>query len=59
MCIRDSSIGDAQISSKHAGFIINKGNATFNQVMALIDYVKKTIKEKYQVDLTVEPEIWK
>lgn len=57
--LKGYSIGDAQISSKHAGFIINKGNATFNQVMALIDYVKKTIKETYQVDLIVEPEIWK
>lgn len=57
--LKGYSIGDAQISSKHAGFIINKGNATFNQVMALIEYIKNAIKEKYQVDLIIEPEIWK
>lgn len=56
--LKGYSIGDAQISTKHAGFIINKGNATFGQVKALIDYVKKVIKENYQVDLKVEPEIW-
>lgn len=47
-------IGDAEISSKHAGFIVNKGNATSNDVNALIIMIKKIVKEKYDVDLEEE-----
>jgi len=57
--LKGFSIGDAQISTKHAGFIVNKGNATFNDVILLIEYVKRIVKDKYDVDLEVEPEIWK
>ncbi|WGS65299.1 UDP-N-acetylmuramate dehydrogenase [Marinitoga aeolica] len=56
--LKGFSIGDAEISNKHAGFIINKGNATFSDVMNIIEHVKKTVKEKYGEDLEVEPEIW-
>jgi len=56
--LKGFSIGEAQISTKHAGFIINKGNATFNDVISLIEYVKRIVKDKYNVDLQVEPEIW-
>jgi UDP-N-acetylmuramate dehydrogenase len=56
--LKGFSIGEAQISTKHAGFIINKGNATFNDVILLIEYVKRIVKDKYNVDLQVEPEIW-
>ncbi|POZ88814.1 UDP-N-acetylmuramate dehydrogenase [Petrotoga sibirica] len=57
--LKGFSIGEAQISTKHAGFIINKGNATFKDVILLIEYVKRIVKDKYNVDLQVEPEIWK
>ncbi len=57
--LKGFSIGEAQISTKHAGFIINKGNATFNDVISLIEYVKRIVKDEYNVDLQVEPEIWK
>ena len=40
-------IGGAQISKKHAGFIINRGYATCNDVLELIDLVKEKIFEKY------------
>lgn len=56
--LKGFSIGDAMISEKHAGFIVNKGNATFKEVMGVITEVKKIVKEKYDTDLTVEPEIW-
>jgi UDP-N-acetylmuramate dehydrogenase len=46
------------ISEKHAGFIVNKGNASFKEVMGVINEVKKIVKEKYDTDLTIEPEIW-
>lgn len=48
------SIGDAQISSKHCGFLINKGNATAAEVMELVKYVQRTVKEKYGVFLELE-----
>ena len=49
------SIGGAQVSEKHAGFIVNKGNATAEDVLALIRYVQKTVKEKF--DVMLEPEV--
>jgi UDP-N-acetylmuramate dehydrogenase len=56
--LKGFSIGDAEISNKHAGFIINKGNAKFEDVINIIKYVKNIVKEKYGVELEVEPEIW-
>lgn len=47
-------INDAMISEKHANFIVNKGNATGEDIIELINIIKKTIKEKYNVDLVVE-----
>ncbi|WP_240739454.1 hypothetical protein [Marinitoga lauensis] len=57
--LKGFSIGDAEISQKHAGFIINKGDATFSDVMSIIEYIKKIVKENYDEDLEVEPEVWK
>lgn len=48
-------IGDAMVSEKHAGFVINVGKATANDVYQLILHIKKTVKEKFQVEL--EPEV--
>lgn len=48
-------IGGAQVSEKHAGFIINRGNATSGDVIALLEYVSDTVFEKTGVRL--EPEI--
>lgn len=49
------SIGGAQVSEKHCGFLVNKGGATATDVLALKDFVQKTVKEKFGVDL--EPEV--
>lgn len=49
------SIGGAQVSEKHCGFLVNKGGATATDVLALKDFVQKTVKEKFRVDL--EPEV--
>ena len=49
--------GDAQVSEKHSGFIINKGNASFDDVMAVIDHVKQTVFENTGIMLECEPEI--
>lgn len=49
------SIGGAAVSEKHAGFVVNKGGATADDVLALIEYIQKTVKEKFGVQL--EPEV--
>ncbi|MGN0162144.1 MAG: UDP-N-acetylmuramate dehydrogenase [Candidatus Ornithomonoglobus sp.] len=49
------SIGGAQVSDKHAGFVVNKGGATAADVLALIDHIQKTVKEKF--DVVLEPEV--
>lgn len=49
------SCGDAAVSTKHCGFVINKGNATFADVMELVDYIQRTIEEKFGVKM--QPEI--
>ncbi len=48
-------IGGAEVSTKHAGFIVNVGGATCKDVLDLIGFVQSTIKDKYNVIL--EPEI--
>jgi UDP-N-acetylmuramate dehydrogenase len=48
-------IGDAEVSTLHANFIINRGNATASDVLSLIRHVQKTVKEKFGVEL--EPEV--
>ena len=44
--LKGMSIGGAEVSEKHSGFIINTGNATCDDVLSLVDYVQKTVKEK-------------
>lgn len=48
-------VGDAEVSTKHSGFIINKGNASFAELMELIRFVKDTVKEKTGYALECEP----
>ncbi len=48
------SIGGAQVSEKHCGFVINKGNATAADVTALIEHVQNTVEEKFGVRLETE-----
>jgi len=55
--LKGFKIGDAQISQKHSGFIVNKGNATGRDILALISEAKKQVKEKFGVDLEVEQRI--
>ena len=50
-------IGDAEVSTKHSGFIINKGNATAKDVLALVEHVKKTVYEKFQKEIELEIEM--
>lgn len=52
--LRGYSIGGAQVSEKHCGFIVNKGNATSKDIIDLIRHIQKTVKEKFGVDLQTE-----
>lgn len=49
--------GGAQVSTKHAGFIVNINHATATDYIELIEYIQKVIKEKYGVDLEREVRI--
>lgn len=53
--LKGYQIGDAQISTLHAGFIVNKGNATAKDILKLIEYTQEKVKEKFNVN--IEPEI--
>ena len=53
--LRGFQIGGAKVSDKHCGFVINAGNATAADIMALIREVQMCVKEKFHVDL--EPEV--
>ncbi|MCF0126461.1 MAG: UDP-N-acetylmuramate dehydrogenase [Clostridia bacterium] len=55
--LKGYAIGDAQISTKHAGFVVNKGNATAKNVMELVDYVKKVVYERFNKEIELEIEL--
>ena len=55
--LKGYQIGGAQISEKHAGFIINKNNATSKDILDLIEYTKKKVFEKFGVQIEEEIEI--
>ena len=55
--LKGYNIGDACVSDLHAGFIVNKGNATATDVLNLIEHIKVVIKEKYNLELDVEIKI--
>ncbi len=52
--LKGFAIGDAEVSEKHAGFIINKGNATADDVLGLVAYVKNKVKHEYDVNIEME-----
>lgn len=50
-------VGDAEVSEKHCGFVINRGHATAKDIETLMDAVIRQVEEHYQVIL--EPEVRK
>ena len=54
---KGKKIGGAQVSEKHANFIINIGNATGEDIYKLIKEIQAKVKEKYDIELKVEQEI--
>ena len=55
--LKGYSIGDAEVSNLHAGFIINKGDATAEDILKLIKHIKEKVKEKFNVDIEEEIKI--
>lgn len=53
--LRGYRVGDAQVSEKHCGFVVNRGKATCAEVLQLIKDVQKEVKEQFGVQL--EPEV--
>ncbi len=53
--LKGYSVGDAQVSEKHAGFVINIGDATAKDVLELIEHCQKTVME--QKGVHIEPEV--
>ena len=47
-------VGGAQVSEKHAGFIVNTGGATAADVLALVETIRARVREKYGVELELE-----
>ena len=48
-------IGDAAVSEKHAGFVVNLGNASFADVLSVMEHVQNEVYKKFSVEL--EPEV--
>ncbi len=55
----DQKFGDACISEKHCNFFVNKGNASFKDMLKLIDFVSKKVLEKTGISLEKEIKILK
>lgn len=57
MWLKGYTVGGAQVSEKHAGFVVNIGNATAKDVIELTEYVKKKVYEKFNKKIELEIEI--
>ena len=57
--LKNYHINGAYVSDKHANFIINKDNASSEDIIELIEYIQKEISEKYNIKLNLEQEIIK
>ena len=55
--LKGYQIGGAQVSEKHAGFIVNKGDATAKDIFDLIKYVKDTVYDKFGKRIELEVQV--
>jgi len=53
------TVGGAQVSEKHAGFIVNRGGASFSDVLAVIERVREAVLKQFGVELELEVKIIK
>ncbi len=56
--LKGFSVGGAQVSEKHCGFVVNKDNATFSDVKSVIEAVKEKVKKASGKELECEVIIW-
>ncbi len=57
--LKGYAVGGAQVSEKHAGFVINRGGATCADVLALMDHIRKTVYDRTGITLEAEVKIIK
>jgi len=55
--LKGYKIGNMSFSEQHANFLVNLGNGTFEDAMALINLAKKRVKEKFNISLELEIEV--
>ena len=55
--LQGCQIGGAQVSTKHAGFIVNRGQATGSDYVNLIKHIQHVVYEKFSVNLETEVRI--
>lgn len=55
--LKGYAIGGAQVSEKHGGFVINRGGATFDDVLRLIDHIRETVYQNSGIRLETEVKI--
>ena len=53
--LKGYKIGGAEVSTKHAGFVVNTGNATSKDILNLIEYIQEKVYEKFNIK--IEPEV--
>lgn len=53
--LKGYAVGGAQVSEKHAGFVINRGGASCSDVLSLIEHIQKEVYRNFHVEL--EPEV--
>jgi len=56
--LKGTCVGDAQVSEKHSGFIINRKNASAKDILDLIKLVQSEVEKKFGVQLNTEVKIW-
>ncbi|MCI8411197.1 MAG: UDP-N-acetylmuramate dehydrogenase [Clostridia bacterium] len=55
--LKGYTIGGAEVSIKHSGFIINKGNATAKEIIQLVEYIKEEVYKKFSKKIELEIEV--
>lgn len=55
--LKGFSVGGAEVSTKHSGFIVNKDNATGQDILSLISEIQKRVKTHFNIDLVVEQRV--
>ena len=57
--LKGFSVGDAQVSEKHSGFVINRGNATTQDILTLVQKVQEKVFQDFGVKLEMEVKVVK